>query len=280
MANFSHITDSIPLKKYLISFYEFNFFVEKSGSKICVYSKTLPLPVKFRGDLSKYNNEVKIKNNKAGMTLPKWLDFLSNVTSDKEHAGLIHKGLLKEESQENLQKVTVNTLPGAKDFREPHELSKEEFLAQPLDLVEIADWNARNRKYELDEDKAGKLLCKAFKEGKALDLDKINAAYPYFPKKCIEKNLEIAPILEKIDPQSNFIMALHSEFAEGKKLHKRDLEKLGSAEGINEITTIYELAEYAWVKWYRKLVLSGKGEIEQVYEDVVKFYLNIQPAFT
>ncbi|MCR6637474.1 MAG: N-6 DNA methylase [Sporocytophaga sp.] len=84
----SSITNSLGLKNYLKAHYKQEFFVEKEGRKIYVFTKELSLPEKFVTDLKSFNSKIKINWNKLGLSLEDWQSFLEHVSVNESETGL------------------------------------------------------------------------------------------------------------------------------------------------------------------------------------------------
>ena len=109
--------------------------------------------------------------------------------------------------------------------------------------------------------------------------------YDRFKEKTSTTNKNKLPVIENStqsldDKKTDIIDHLHNEWRKGNRLTPKPLEALASKFGIEDMDVFYEIAELAWVLWYRKIINKyQRGDIESIYKDAVDFYLKIQPSY-
>ncbi len=81
---------------------------------------------------------------------------------------------------------------------------------------------------------------------------------------------------------SAYIKQILSAFKKGEKLNITHLRKLGKAAGLTENDRyLMELAELAWTKYYRDIVLNSYDiQPIETYQKIVEFYKTVQPSYT
>jgi predicted RNA methylase len=78
---------------------------------------------------------------------------------------------------------------------------------------------------------------------------------------------------------ARFASLVHEAFAKPEKITVRHLRQYAQKTGIPQDDKIlWELAELAWVIWYRNLAKGKKPDL--AYKAIVDFYQNVQPTFT
>lgn len=76
-----------------------------------------------------------------------------------------------------------------------------------------------------------------------------------------------------------FINRVHGAFRRTVKINVRDLRRFAGEVGLpQDDKELWELAELAWVMWYR--AISRIDDPRKAFEGIVDFYQNIQPTFT